>query len=290
MKTQDLIHEFLQSRRAANLSPVTIDWYRSKLAAFAQPSPELPLDPAPIEAFLGSINGCPETKHAYYRTLRAFYNWLSDRHGVTNAMAKVCAPRLPKKTMATLDTNAILQLVSSAADLKAKALISLLIDTGIRSTEAASLRKQDIKAQTALVRGKTGERKVPISDQTRDLLLATSAQSDSDRVFPGLNRDGVYRIISSHMETIGVIGPKRGGHRLRHAFGRCYVLNGGDLRSLQEIMGHASITTTEKYVYLDTRDIVRQHHQYSPLAHHQKAANFRTRDKRSSQAQHIEYN
>lgn len=56
-----------------------------------------------------------------------------------------------------------------------------------------------------------------------------------------------------------------GPHRLRHAFGKNFLVQGGDLRSLQEIMGHADIETTQKYATLNLTDIVKKHQKFSPL-------------------------
>ena len=138
----------------------------------------------------------------------------------------------------------------------------------MRSTELAGLRKQDIKAETVTIRGKTGEREVPISEDTRRLLLALidHDHSTDEYVFHRrkgrlpINRKSIYTMINAHMKKAGIQGPKLGGHRIRHAFGKNYLVEGGDLRSLQELMGHANITTTEKYASLNLTDIVKKHH------------------------------
>ena len=270
MKTQDAINEFLHSRVAGNLSPVTIAWYRDKLQRFARSCPELPEVPGPIETLLASVKGTPETKHAHFRAFRAFFRFVSDRHETSNPMVKVRAPRCPRKVMATLEPNELMMLLYSATTPREKAILWLLVDTGMRSGEVVSLRKQDIKAESVMVRGKGGEREVPISDETRRLLLALIARDGKDeRVFQGhkgpLTRHAVYRIVSAHMKKAGIQGAKRGGHRIRHAFGKGFLVNGGDTRSLQQIMGHKHITTTEKYATLSMRDVVEKHHKFSPL-------------------------
>ncbi|GAJ16173.1 unnamed protein product, partial [marine sediment metagenome] len=58
------------------------------------------------------------------------------------------------------------------------------------------------------------------------------------------------------MRKAGIHGPKLGSHRLRHAFGKGYLVNGGDVRSLQEIMGHENIATTQKYANLNLSDTI----------------------------------
>ncbi|GAI66071.1 unnamed protein product, partial [marine sediment metagenome] len=269
MKTQKAVDEFLRSRQSRNLSPITITWYRDKLKLFARAYPQLPKKPGPIEEHLATINGEPETRHAQFRALRAFYTFASQRYDLRDPMTKVDPPRCPKKIMATLEPGEMMRLLaSSSSSLRDNTLVTLLIDTGIRTSEAAGLRKQDIKTSTVMVNGKTGEREIPISEETRRLLLALITDKD-EYIFNGhkgpLGRHGIYRIVKRCMEKAGIYGPKLGAHRLRHAFGKGYLVNGGDLRSLQQIMGHANITTTERYAALTLDDTIKKHHQFSPL-------------------------
>ena len=165
-----------------------------------------------------------------------------------------------------------MQLINEASNLKDKALVTLFADTGARLSEIASLRRQDIKDDSIRVNGKTGEREIPILDETRRLLSALiAANGNSQYVFTShlnerpLGRSAIYFIIRSLMEKAGISGPKLGPCRLRHAFGKGYLVNGGDLRSLQQIMGHANISTTEKYTSLNLNDVVIKHHKFTPL-------------------------
>jgi hypothetical protein len=149
--------------------------------------------------------------------------------------------------------------------------LSVFIDSGARASEIATLRKETIYEDTIKVDGKTGQREVPISEETRQLLLALkSTDGKSEYVFLNargrpLTRYGIYQIISGYMRQAGINGPKVGSHRLRHGFGKNYLVNGGDLRSLQKIMGHASITTTEGYTELAIDELVAMHHKFTPL-------------------------
>ncbi|GAI45219.1 unnamed protein product, partial [marine sediment metagenome] len=80
-----------------------------------------------------------------------------------------------------------------------------------------------------------------------------------------ITRHLIYAIVRRALEKAGIKGPKLGPHRLRHAFGKNFLVQGGDLRSLQEIMGHADIETTQKYATLNLTDIVKKHQKFSPL-------------------------
>ena len=279
MKTLAAIQSFLYSRRSLNLRPTTIRWYQKNLDRFDSFCSELPMEPEPIEEFLVKVvsDEKDETRHAHYRTLRALYHFICKRHRLPNPIDFVDPPRRRKKVRPTLTSSELMQLLAQAQILRDRAILSLFIDCGARCGEAASLRKQDISDDHIKVDGKTGQREIPISDETRRLLLALVADDgNTEFVFRGqrgpLTTSGIYQLVKRHMRKAGIAGSKLGPHRIRHAFGKHYIKNGGDTRSLQEIMGHASISTTEIYVTLSRDEVVAKHHQFTPLRSAQAAA------------------
>ena len=270
IRTDQALREFINSRISSNLSPRTIEWYEHRLRSFVKFCPTLPRRPEPIEDFLGSLEGSPETKRDTFNALRIFFKFISQRHRIPNPMEAVCAPRRPKTRMATLEGFELVKLLDQTEDLRDRAILTLLVDNGMRAGEVCSLLKHNIKQETVLVCGKTGWREVPISDETREFLLQVAAQSPDEHVFHDdhkkpISRFTIYRIVREHMEKAGIKGPKLGPHRLRHAFGKNYIVEGGDLRSLQEIMGHTDIKTTQKYATLNLTDIIKKHQKFSPL-------------------------
>lgn len=271
MKTELASQSFLNNQRARSLSPQTIQWYERTLKRFTQAFPELPTDPGEVEEFLISLNVCPETKCTYFKGIKAFYHFVSRRCRVADPTAYIAPPRRPRKVMPTLEPRELMQLINLAVNLRDRAMMTVFTDTGARCGEIAGLRRQDINDDSIRVNGKTGERMIPISEETRRLLLALiSADGESEYVFTSrlgrpLSRTGVYFIIRSLMEKAGIQRPKIGPTRIRHAFGKGYLVNGGDLRSLQEIMGHADISTTQKYASLNRTDITAKHHKFTPL-------------------------
>jgi len=270
IRTDQALREFINSRISSNLSPRTIEWYEHRLRSFVKLCSNLPRRPEPIEDFLGSLEGSPETKRDTFNALRIFFKFISQRHRIPNPMETVCAPRRPKTRMATLEGFELVKLLDQTEDLRDRAILTLLVDNGMRAGEVCSLLKHNIKQETVLVCGKTGWREVPISDETREFLLQVAAQSPDEHVFHDdhkkpISRFTIYRIVREHMEKAGIKGPKLGPHRLRHAFGKNYIVEGGDLRSLQEIMGHTDIKTTQKYATLNLTDIIKKHQKFSPL-------------------------
>lgn len=278
MRTTNAITYFLDSCRARQLSPLTVRWYERILLGFAAKYPEIPKEPRPIEKYLSTCGKSAETKRSHFAVLRAFFRFINARQGLPDPLKKVHPPRPDRnRTMATLEPRELMSLLNSASSPRDRAILTLLIDTGIRSGELANLQIKDIREEMISVRGKSGHRNVPISEETARLLLALTHGGDrNDHVFQGhkgpLRSWGIYNVVHSHMKKAGIDGPKLGAHRIRHAFGKNYLVNGGDLRSLQLLMGHSDISTTQKYANLTDRDIVRKHHQFTPLRAAQAAA------------------
>jgi len=270
MRTELALSEFISSRIASNLSPRTIEWYEDRLRPFARLCPKLPRQAGPIESFLTTVSGSPETKRDSFNALKTFFRFICKRHRMPNPIDAVNPPRHPKTRMATLEANELMRLLNSAQDARDRAILTLIMDNGVRAGEVCSLLKHNIKEETVVVYGKTGWREAPISDETRHLLLQVAATSSDEYVFHDdhnkpISRFTIYRIVREHMEKAGIKGPKLGSHRIRHAFGKNFLVEGGDLRSLQEIMGHTDIKTTQKYASLNLTDVIKKHRQFSPL-------------------------
>jgi integrase/recombinase XerD len=269
VKTALAIQEFIDSRISANLSPATIIWYRNRLLPFVEACLVLPRRPEPVESFMAGLKGSPETKWDVYRALKTFYKFISIRRLVPNPMDAIKPPRRPKTLMPTLESGEMMKILNSSESSRDKAILTLIMDNGVRAGEVCSLLKHNIRQETLIVNGKTGWREVPISEETRLLLLQIAASSPDDYVFHGhkgpITRHLIYEITRRHIQRVGIKGPKMGPHRLRHAFGKNFLVEGGDLRSLQEILGHADIKTTEKYATLNLTDIINKHRKFSPL-------------------------
>jgi len=245
------------------------------------------MKPEPIEEFLSGITGEPETKHGYYRSLKALYRFICRRQRLLNPMELIDPPTCPAKVMPTLEPREMMQMLYLDKSLRDRTILSIFVDNGARCSEIATLRRQNILEFTIKVAGKTGQREIPISEETRRLLLAVDASNKhSEYLFcdsegQPVSRHVIYRLIRKFMIKAGINGPKQGPHRIRHAFGKNYLVNGGDVRSLQAIMGHKHISTTQKYTSLNLTDIIAKHHQFTPLraAHAAAQQNFFETDK-----------
>ena len=284
MKNRDLVAAFLNAGKARGLSPRTIDWYEIMLRNFSAAYLQLPRKVEAIEEFLGGLQVGDESRHGYYRALKAFYSWCEKRYGVANPVRAAAPPKRRRKLPRTLSSTEIGCLFLVPLSKRDRALVSLLLDTGVRIGEAVTLEVQNVGVDTVMVDGKTGPREVPISPEVRSQLLDVSG----DRwVFRGYKRHIVthqaYKIVRKAFLAAGIKGRKLGPHTLRHTFGRHFIMAGGDAFSLQRILGHTDIQTTRIYVELNTQDIIRQHHKFTPI----KAAMARAQGRLIDEAESI---
>ena len=222
----------------------------------------------------------------YVRTIKAFWSWLLNEEYIThNPMAGLKLPRTPRKVIQTF-SNEQLQKLLGVIDKKHPtgfrnyAMILLLLDTGIRLSELIGLKMDDVDFLQSfiLVKGKGNkERIVPFGSQVRRILrryvMHFRPEPDSPRmreVF--LSEDGFSlrpRAVQSMLKRLGkkahLSGIGVNPHRFRHTFARQFLMNGGDIFSLQKILGHSSLEVVKMYVNLMTSDILDQHHKFSPV-------------------------
>ena len=257
---------FLQSRMARGLSARTLEWYAYALSPLTTTT-RLPRKPAELEALLAQVQGSPSTRHAFWRALTIFYRWAHSRLGVPDAAADLPPPKQPHRLPPSLSHHQVDQLLALRTPRRNRAILTLFLDTGLRLGELASLTWPHIGTETITVDGKTGQRQVPVSPETLRLLIGLGGPEAvwtcPARAGHPLTRNSIQRMTRRALRRIGVRG---GPHLLRHTFARLYVTAGGDVFSLQRILGHTEITMTRRYADLDMRDIAAQHQQFSPIA------------------------
>ena len=269
-KTAQVVAAFLASRRAMGCSPRTLEFYRYTLGPLQGAFERLPERPEALEELLGGVGGSSHTRHAFWRGLRVFYRWAHRRLGVRNAAADVQPPRVRPSPPRALSDGQVDVLLSLDLARRDRALLTLLLDTGVRLGELAGLRWPEVGGDLVRVDGKTGARFVPLSPATRALLVGLG---DAEHLWVGLRGPlttwGVQQAVRRALRRVGVGG---GPHLLRHTFARLYVEHGGDLVTLQLILGHSQISTTRIYLAFDRRAVLAAHARYSPVARRSTAA------------------
>jgi integrase/recombinase XerD len=231
---------------------------------------------ADLAAFCSAIGSKvkPGTLRRRLSSLRSFFKFLH-RRGVAVAarLPSAAGIRTPKRVPKALSIDTVDRLLSSPdlsrpTGLRDRALMELIYGAGLRVSEACSLTVAELSLDSASVRvnGKRGKsRWIPLPGQTVEWIDRYLAESRpllarrpvaqallADRGAP-LSRSRAYRILEAHATKSGLgrVGP----HVLRHSYAVHLVQGGADLRAVQELLGHASISTTQVYTQLDLESV-----------------------------------
>jgi integrase/recombinase XerD len=172
------------------------------------------------------------------------------------------------KVLSLAEINALLNNDSLKKNLRDKVILEMLYATGIRVSELVNLKLEDINLEEKFIKvlGKGDkERIVPIADITAKFLKSyIKSKPPSEYLFLNkrnkpITRYGVYRIIKKYMNCISP-------HTLRHTFATHLLEHGADLRTLQELLGHANISTTSIYTHINKERLKKIYQKYHPRA------------------------
>ncbi|MDH3239571.1 MAG: tyrosine recombinase XerC [Alphaproteobacteria bacterium] len=219
-------------------------------------------------------------------TLRGFYRWLEKRDLVHNpGLASLRTPKVPQSVPKALSQSEALGAIDAASDAaktpwvarRDVALLTLLYGAGLRIGEALGLDRRDAPTGTAFrITGKGGkERLVPllpiVVDAIADYLDACPHALAADGpLFVGvrgkrLQAGQVQAMVRDLRRRLGL--PETATpHALRHSFATHLLAGGGDLRSIQELLGHASLSTTQRYTAVDTAHLAEVYRAAHPRA------------------------
>ena len=219
-------------------------------------------------------------------TLRRYYRWSVARgeraDDPTRALVMPIRPgRLPK-TLSENHVDALLQApdTNTARGLRDLAMLEVLYATGLRVSELVNLRLTDLNRDMGIVRvmGKGDkERLVPMGEAALDAVqrymesarLELTDGQPADVIFIGqktkpLTRQGFWQIIKRYGVKAGIPRERLSPHVLRHAFATHLINHGADLRVVQLLLGHASITTTQIYTHLARERLKSLHEKHHP--------------------------
>jgi integrase/recombinase XerD len=264
---------------AARRAPRTVEAYRRDLSAFGDwlGGPIGRATPDDLERYLAELRAdglAASTVARRIAALRSFFRHqtlLGSR--ADNPAAELDLPRRQRKLPRTLSPGEAERLIEAAAGttpraLRDRALVELLYGGGLRVGEAVGLGKTDVDLDRRLVRavGKGGkERVVPIGRAAVDALrryLSRGRPFLDTRHRPelflnarggGLTRAGVFLILRRLAGKAGLDPERVHPHLLRHSFATHLLEGGADLRSVQEMLGHADLATTELYTHVSDR-------------------------------------
>ncbi len=220
--------------------------------------------------FLEKQGRKPATISRNIASMKAFFQYLQRAGCIKQNIAEeLKAPRVEKRAPAILTEEETIRLLAQAKgdspkSLRDRAMMELLYATGIRVSELVSLKISDVNLQMEYINCKDGgrERIIPfgsVAAQALEMYLykgreALLSDEDSDFLFTNcsgqaMSRQGFWKLIKAYGKKAGITGELT-PHTLRHSFAVHLVSNGADLHSVQEMLGHADISTTQMYVQM----------------------------------------
>jgi integrase/recombinase XerC len=280
-----LSHLAVERRSSAH----TLDAYRRDLKVLVEWCDRQSRDPLQLSAdelrlFVASEHRRGLSAKSLQRRLsacRSFYGWLLKQGRLAaNPAAAVRAPKAVRKLPQVLDVDEAVQLVELPTDaplgLRDRALLELFYSSGLRLAEVCALRWVDLDFQQGLVTvlGKGNkQRTVPVGSHA---LKALAAWRDSRRdwltrfVFPGRSDKPISsRAIQLRLRQLAQrqgVFKRVHPHLLRHSFASHMLESSGDLRAVQELLGHADIATTQIYTHLDFQHLAKVYDAAHPRA------------------------
>lgn len=218
------------------------------------------------------------TQNYHLIVLRAFLKFLSKSDISTLAPEKIELAKIPERQVNFLEAEEVEQLLEfdpgdSLRLLRDKAILELLFSTGLRVSELANLKRTDInlKKEEFSVRGKGGKiRPIFTSESAREAIKAYIARRadpepalfvsipKNKKALTQLTSRSIERMIKKYAVRAGIT-KKITPHTLRHSFATDLLINGADIRSVQSMLGHSSITTTQIYTHITDRQLREVH-------------------------------
>ena len=284
---EDLMLDFLSYLEfERGLSRNTLEAYRGDLLQLGRYLEEhdlsaLDAGPAEISDFLTQLAtgddehrpASPATIHRKSACLRSFYRHLR-REGLreSDPTATLSAPRRSRKLPQVLTRGEVEKLLAQPRGtdphaLRDRALLELMYASGLRASEAIGLELGDVDLDERVLRARgkgSKERIVPIGqvamralnaylERGRPKLVKDRPETHLFVNFRGgqLTRQGLYKIVRRHATTAG-LADRMSPHTLRHTFATHLLAGGCDLRSVQEMLGHADVSTTQLYTHLSS--------------------------------------
>lgn len=277
-----------------NYSPQTLRSYRQALEGFQsfRPSVEWTATTADhFRAYLFDLikkGRSRATIRLQFAALRSFYNHLSERNIVTsNVLKLVSLPKLEKKLPQFLtipQVNTLMEIPKAREKSKQStpwmaerdaAILELFYSSGLRLSELAALDVKDIDpiGETVRVMGKgSRERIVPVGTMALEAIsrYRSGASVQSGPLFLNKSRKrlgnrSIWLLLKNYVREAGLpatLSP----HKLRHSFATHLLDNGADLRSVQSLLGHASLATTQIYTHVTTERLKRAYDAAHPRA------------------------
>lgn len=292
-KSHHLLDQFIAHLRVERgLAPNTIQAYSRDLVRFIEFLDDLGRAPEAaaqedVSSFMGSLKGRLSTRSSARNlsAVRMFFRFLVSEGLIPTSPARLVeTPKLPVRLPGIMSLEEVDLLLTqpdpaTPAGARDRAMLELLYATGLRVSELTGLRLQSLNLEAGFVRiiGKgSKERVVPMGDKAKEAVreylcggrVALLGRRTSAFVFLNsrgrpLTRQGFWKLIKRHGQSAGIRGSIT-PHGLRHAFASHLLEGGADLRSVQIMLGHEDISTTQIYTHVTREHLKRLHEKHHP--------------------------
>ena len=244
-----------------------------------------------IPAFISYLKGVGRGQRSINRTLssiRGFYSFLMRENEVdSNPLDGFLGLKLWQRLPEVVSVEDVEKMVDTALSSKKNkyrnaALMELIFSSGLRVSEVSSLELGDINfiGKFIKVRGKGNKERVVPFGRRAELLVKKYIEGERSKCrgadkksFLFLNNRGqrlsrqtIWKVVKQYLRLIGHKSQGKGPHILRHSFATALMAGGADLRVVQELLGHASISTTQIYTHVEKDRLSRAHNRYHPRA------------------------
>ncbi|MCM1347938.1 MAG: tyrosine-type recombinase/integrase [Firmicutes bacterium] len=291
--------KYLQTERG--LSKLTVDAYRrdlSQWADFATSSGRHPLCPETTSvsdirlwiASLTRLGDSPRTVRRKLQALRAFFRYLMKHHGLpSNPASEVTAPKTPQQlpvslrqaeTMAMIDAENATAPPNDFESVRNALILDMFYSTGIRCSELITLldcHVDTVKGELKVLGKRNKERIVPFGQELTQMInryrtlradtigTATPVTFFVNPLGRPLGRKKVYNVVHNAMQG-RVHASRMSPHVLRHSFATDMLNSGAQLTSVQQLLGHASLSTTQIYTHISFRELKQNYQLAHPRA------------------------
>jgi site-specific recombinase XerD len=270
--------KYLENIKSA--SPHTLRSYKNDLSHAFQKAPRN-IEERELLSYIRTVQTSwahlsAATRNRKAASLKSFFNWLYETGEISKEISpQITCPKVPIKIPHFLSADEAISVLKSYPavitfeELKDKVLFCLLYGSGLRVSEACQLlwKNVDLKDRKILVTRKgQKDQWVPMPELTVTVLKKLKKLGAEEFVFgtQALHTRVAYEIVRQRGAKAKLVKPLH-PHALRHSFATHLLTSGADLRSLQELLGHASLAATQKYTHVSIHEIARMIDTHHPL-------------------------